>query len=76
MKLSVSVPNDSIDYLDELARSGRYPSRSAAIQAAIRLLRARDLGDEYQNAWEEWDASGEGSVWDAAADDGLPVERR
>lgn len=71
MKLSVSVPRDSIEYLDQLALSGRFSSRSAAIQAAIRLLRAHDLGDEYEAAWVEWADSGEAAVWDATVGDGL-----
>jgi Arc/MetJ-type ribon-helix-helix transcriptional regulator len=72
MKLSVSLPEDDVAVLDEFARSAGLPSRSAAVQHAIRLLRARDLEQDYAAAWQDWDASGESAAWDAAAADGLP----
>ena len=71
MKLSVSIPDVEVDYIDELARSGRFASRSAAIHAAIRVFRAHDLGDEYEAAWEEWKLSGEADIWETATGDGL-----
>lgn len=75
MKLSVSIPDDAIEYLDDLARTGRFPTRSAAIQEAIRLLRARDLGDEYESAWKEWQSSGDADAWEATVGDGLGGSR-
>jgi Arc/MetJ-type ribon-helix-helix transcriptional regulator len=44
MKLvTVKLPDASIEGLDELVRSGMYPSRSSAIRAAVRDLLRREL---------------------------------
>jgi hypothetical protein len=33
------------------------------------MLRAAELGPAYAEAWEEWHASGDAAVWDAATGD-------
>lgn len=71
MKISVSLPDEDIEFLDEYARSLGVGSRSAVIQRAVRMLRAAELGPAYAEAWEEWDASGDAEVWDSAAGDGI-----
>lgn len=71
MKLSVSLSEDDVAALDKYARSAGLPSRSAAIQRAIRLLGDPELDDAYAAAWEEWEASGEAAAWEATAADGL-----
>ena len=44
MKLvTVKLPKALIDGLDELSRSGMYPSRSAAIRSAVRDLLKKEL---------------------------------
>ena len=44
MKLvSVKLPQALIDGLDELRKSGLYPSRSAAIRTAVRDMLKREL---------------------------------
>ncbi|MEM2905990.1 MAG: ribbon-helix-helix domain-containing protein [Candidatus Bathyarchaeia archaeon] len=44
MKLvTVKLPEALIEGIDELVRSGMYPSRSAAIRAAVRDLLRREL---------------------------------
>ncbi len=44
MKLiTVKMPEALIDGLDELSRSGMYPSRSAAIRAAVRDMLKKEL---------------------------------
>ena len=44
MKLvTVKLPEALIDGLDELVRSEMYPSRSAAIRAAVRDMLKREL---------------------------------
>ncbi len=44
MKLvTVKLPEALIEGVDELVRSGMYPSRSAAIRAAVRDLLRREL---------------------------------
>ena len=71
MKLSVSLPDADVTTLDEFARASGLPSRSAAIQFAIRLLRNPDLEQNYADAWDEWESSGEEEVWEATVGDGL-----
>lgn len=71
MKISVSLPEEDIDFLDEYARSLGVRSRSAVIQRAVRLLRAAELGPAYAEAWEEWQTSGDAEAWDTAVGDGV-----
>ena len=71
MKVSVSLPNEDVEYLDSYARQQRLPSRSAALQKAVRLLRASELGAAYESAWDEWEASGEAEAWERMAHEGL-----
>ena len=71
MKLSVSLPDDDVEYLDEYARAQRLESRSAALHKAVRLLRASELGSDYEDAWMEWAESDDDQLWDAVVDDGL-----
>lgn len=71
MKLSVSLPDEDVEFLDSYARAKGIESRSAVVKRAVRLLRATDLGADYEDAWEEWAATGEAEAWDRAAGDGL-----
>ncbi len=71
MKLSVSLPEDDVEYLDAYAEAEGLGSRSAALHKAVRLLRASGLGAAYEDAWSEWDEGGDDEVWDVAAADGL-----
>lgn len=71
MKVSVSLPDDDVDFLDSYAEREGIPSRSAALHKAVRLLRASELGDAYQDAWATWETSGDSTVWDRASGDGL-----
>lgn len=68
MKISVSLPDEDIAFLDEYARNLRVRSRSAVIQRAVRLLRAAELGPAYAEAWEEREAGGDPEVWSSATD--------
>ncbi len=71
MKLSVSLPDEDVEFLDQYARSIGAGSRSAVIQRAIRLMRAAELGPAYARAWEEWAAEGDAAAWDGVASDGV-----
>lgn len=71
MKVSVSLSDDDVQYLDTYARERRLGSRSAALQKAVRLLRASELGSEYERAWEEWADTDEAEAWDHVAGDGI-----
>ena len=71
MKLSVSLPDDDVAYLEAYARDEGLPSRSAALHRAVRLLRSSALGAEYADAWREWEEGDEANTWEGAAADGL-----
>lgn len=71
MKVSVSLPGDDVQFLDDYAREQGLESRSAAVHRAVRLLRTAELGDTYQAAWEEWAAQGEADLWESTTGDGL-----
>jgi len=71
MKLSVSLPEEDIAILDEYARTTGLPSRSAALQHAVRMLQLPHLEDDYAAAWAEWAASGEEAAWAPTAGDGI-----
>ena len=71
MKLSVSLPDEDVDFLDEYAATQRMGSRSAAVHKAVRLLRASELGPAYEDAWTDWAGSEDGDLWESTTDDGL-----
>lgn len=71
MKISVSLPDEDVAILDEFARASGLPSRSAALQRAVRMLRLRALEADYEAAWADWEASGDHAAWDGTAGDGL-----
>ena len=71
MKVSVSLPDEDVRFVDDEARMGKYGSRSAVIHAAIRLLRDQPYQDSYAIASDEWEEDGEDVVWEKSTADGL-----
>ena len=71
MKVSVSLPDDDIVFLDEYAQRQGYPSRSAVVHRAVRLLRATELGASYEAAWDEWSRAQDDEGGNAVSGDGL-----
>ena len=71
MKVSVSLPDDDVEFLDAYAKSQRFASRSAVLHKAVRLLRASELGAAYEDAWAEWSDSDEAALWDTTTADGV-----
>ena len=71
MKLSVSLPDDDVAFLDAYAREQGYDSRSAVVHKAVHLLRTADLARDYEQAWDEWSSSGEAELWEITAGDGI-----
>jgi hypothetical protein len=67
VKLSISLPDDDLVFLDEL----NAESRSAAIHAAIELARSLSLVDDYTAAYDEWVSSGDAELWESVVGDGL-----
>jgi hypothetical protein len=70
MKLSVSLSDDDVEFLDHYATENGVDSRSAVVQRAVALLRVNELAADYTAAWQEWDES-EAEIWDAAVGDGV-----
>ena len=71
MKVSVSLPQDDVAFLDSYARDQGFGSRSAVLHKAVRLLRAAELGDAYEGAWQEWRDDGDVEAWAVSSADGL-----
>jgi Arc/MetJ-type ribon-helix-helix transcriptional regulator len=75
MKLSVSLSDGDVEFLDEYARANGIPSRSGVLHEALALLQARQLGSAYAAAWDEWSADDDNTVWDRVSADGLDASR-
>ena len=71
MKVSVSLPDDDVAFLDAYASDQGIGSRSGAVHKAVRLLRATGLGPAYEEAWDEWTSGGDSEAWGTTAHDGL-----
>jgi Arc/MetJ-type ribon-helix-helix transcriptional regulator len=70
MKVSVSLPDEDVDFLDTYAESQGFASRSAVVHKAVRLLRVSELGPAYEDAWDEWSKE-DADAWESTAGDGL-----
>jgi len=71
MKVSVSLPGEDVQFLDDYAKEQGLQSRSAALHQAVRLLRTAELDGTYEAAWQEWAAEGDGDLWESTTGDGL-----
>ena len=71
MKLSVSLPDEDVEFLDAYALAQGVDSRSAVLQRAVRLLRASEMTNAYEEAWDEWNSSSDASLWESTAADGV-----
>ena len=74
MKLSVSLPDADIQFLDAFAATRGIESRSAVLHQAVRLLHATELGEAYEDAWDEWASSEDEAAWEGATADGLGAD--
>ena len=71
MKVSVSLPEDDVEFLDSYARAQGAQSRSAVLHKAVGLLRAAQLAAAYEEAWDSWASSDDAVAWETVAADGL-----
>jgi antitoxin MazE9 len=71
MKVSVSLPSDDVEFLDEFARERGLDSRSAALHEAVRRLRVGELEADYEAAFADWHTSQDARLWDQTTADGL-----
>lgn len=70
MKLSVSIPDEEVAFIDRYADEHGVEGRSAVLRRALSLLRSSALGNDYAAAWDEWSAS-DADLWETAVADGL-----
>lgn len=68
--MSVSLPDDDVEFLDTYAAHEGFASKSAVLHKAVRLLRASELGAAYEDAWAEWAASGVSALCETTTGDG------
>jgi Arc/MetJ-type ribon-helix-helix transcriptional regulator len=66
MKISVSLPEEDVRFLDE-----QGTNRSATLHEAVALLRDRQLADQYAEAFSAWSDSPDAELWNATTADGL-----
>ena len=71
MKVSISLPQADVEFLDSYVHSRAMESRSAVVLMAVRMLRDADLADAYEDAFDSWAASADASAWETTAADGL-----
>lgn len=71
MKVSVSLPEDDVAYLDESVKKRKFGSRSAALHRAVSVLRAVEHGAAYEDAWRDWFTSNDSDLWEPTSSDGL-----
>jgi Arc/MetJ-type ribon-helix-helix transcriptional regulator len=71
VKLSVSLPEEDVAFLDAFGRQHGVPSRSATLHRAVRLLQASQLEAAYEAAFDDWEAGGDAAAWAATVTDGL-----
>ena len=67
----MSLPREDVEFLDSYAQTQGYPSRSAVLHEAVRMLRTAELPDAYEKAWAEWAETGEAGLWEVVAGDGV-----
>lgn len=71
MKVSVSLPEEDVEFLDSYAESQGLPSRSAVVHKAVRLLRGAELAPAYEDAFASWEDSEDAADWDVTTSDNL-----
>lgn len=71
MKLSISLPDEDVEFLDSYSAEHGIATRSATLQRAVRMLKASNLGRDYAESWEEWETSGDGELWEGIVSDGI-----
>jgi Arc/MetJ-type ribon-helix-helix transcriptional regulator len=69
MKVSISLPNEDVEFLDSYAQAQGLPSRSAVLHKAVRLLRGVELASAYEEAFVSWDEAEDAADWDVTVGD-------
>lgn len=71
MKLSISLREEEVGFLDDYARAQGIKSRSGVVRTALHLLRTVELARDYAEAWDEWNDDDDTDAWERSATDGL-----
>lgn len=71
MKVSVSLPDEDVEFLDAYAQAQGLASRSAVLHKAVRLLRGAELAPAYEDAFASWEASDDAADWENTVGDNL-----
>ena len=71
MKVSVSLPDEDVEFLDAYAQTEGFQSRSAVLHKAVRLLRGTTLDAAYEEAFQDWEGTTEASGWEVTVNDGI-----
>jgi len=71
MKVSVSLRSEDVEFLDAYAKAHGKASRSAALTDAVGALRDAQLGQEYEQAFVDWDEGDDAELWERATPDGI-----
>ena len=71
VKISVSLPEDDVRFIDDYATQANVSTRSAVIHEAVMMLRSISMETAYTAAWDEWAGSEDAALWDTASSDGL-----
>lgn len=71
MKVSISLPDADVAFLDTYASENGLPSRSAAVHKAVRALRETTLEAAYTEAFADWEGSEDEALVEATVADGL-----
>lgn len=73
MKLSISLPEKDVAYIDRHLADHDEPSRSAVIRKAIERLRFEELSEAYGELWKEWGTEDD-LLWETTVGDGIEDE--
>ena len=73
MKLSISLPEKDVAYIDRHLADHDEPSRSAVIRKAIERLRDEELREAYGELCKEWGTEDD-LLWETTVGDGLEDE--
>ncbi|PRY48489.1 hypothetical protein LY71_109126 [Geodermatophilus tzadiensis] len=71
MELALDLSEEDVAILDAHVRDAGLPSRSAALQYVVRLLRQPAGEDDHAAAWAEWRTSGQEAEWESTTPDAL-----
>lgn len=68
MKVSISLPDEDVAFLDTYAKENGLGSRSAAVHTAVRALRDTALEAAYTEAFAEWEGTEDEAFWLSASE--------